>query len=72
MAAAAWDGETPDHLWIGHRDEPNQVLRMALHDHLTHAQIATRLGLSVDTVESYVRRSLLQLRERLEALTDAH
>ncbi|MFN8620776.1 MAG: Gfo/Idh/MocA family oxidoreductase [Chloroflexota bacterium] len=25
-AAAAWDGETPDHLWIGHRDEPNQVL----------------------------------------------
>lgn len=25
-AAAAWDGETPDHLWIGHRDEPNQLL----------------------------------------------
>jgi len=25
-AAAAWDGETPDHLWIGHRDEPNQIL----------------------------------------------
>jgi hypothetical protein len=25
-SAAAWDGETPDHLWIGHRDEPNQLL----------------------------------------------
>jgi predicted dehydrogenase len=25
-AAAAWDSETPDHLWLGHRDEPNQVL----------------------------------------------
>jgi predicted dehydrogenase len=26
QAAAAWDGENPDALWIGHRDEPNQVL----------------------------------------------
>src|SRR5688572_30322430 len=25
-AAAAWDSETPDHLWLGHREEPNQVL----------------------------------------------
>lgn len=25
-AAAAWDGETPDHLWLGRRDEPNQLL----------------------------------------------
>ncbi|HEY8871121.1 MAG TPA: Gfo/Idh/MocA family oxidoreductase [Candidatus Limnocylindrales bacterium] len=25
-AAAAWDSETPDHLWIGHRDRPNEVL----------------------------------------------
>jgi predicted dehydrogenase len=25
-AAAAWDSETPDHLWLGHRDEPNQIL----------------------------------------------
>jgi predicted dehydrogenase len=24
--SAAWDSETPDHLWIGHRDAPNQVL----------------------------------------------
>jgi predicted dehydrogenase len=25
-ASAAWDNETPDHLFIGHRDEPNQTL----------------------------------------------
>ena len=26
-AAAAWHSETPDHLWIGHRDGPNEVLQ---------------------------------------------
>jgi predicted dehydrogenase len=26
-AAAAWDSETPDHLWIGRRDEPSQILQ---------------------------------------------
>ena len=25
-AAAAWDSETPDHLWVGHRDQPNELL----------------------------------------------
>lgn len=25
--AAAWDSETPDHLWLGHRDRPNEVLQ---------------------------------------------
>jgi predicted dehydrogenase len=24
--AAAWDSETPDHLWLGHRDRPNELL----------------------------------------------
>jgi predicted dehydrogenase len=23
---AAWDSETPDHLWLGHRDRPNEIL----------------------------------------------
>ena len=27
QASAAWDSETPDHLWIGHRDAPNQILQ---------------------------------------------
>jgi predicted dehydrogenase len=26
-ASAAWQSETPDHLWIGHRDAPNQLLQ---------------------------------------------
>ena len=26
-AAARWDSEHPDHLWIGHRDAPNQILQ---------------------------------------------
>ena len=25
-SAAAWDSETPDHLWLGHRDRPNETL----------------------------------------------
>ena len=27
LGSAAWDSETPDHLWLGHRDGPNQVLQ---------------------------------------------
>ena len=26
-ASAAWHSETPDHLWLGHRDAPNQILQ---------------------------------------------
>ena len=26
VAAAAWDSEMPDHLWLGHRDRPNELL----------------------------------------------
>jgi predicted dehydrogenase len=26
VSAAAWDSETPDHLWLGHRDRPNEIL----------------------------------------------
>jgi predicted dehydrogenase len=36
-ASAAWAAEKPDHLWIGHRDAPNQVLQRsgdAPHAHL--------------------------------------
>jgi predicted dehydrogenase len=25
-ASAAWDSETPDHLWLGHREQANEVL----------------------------------------------
>jgi predicted dehydrogenase len=27
QSSARWDSEKPDHLWIGHRDQPNQILQ---------------------------------------------
>jgi predicted dehydrogenase len=27
LGSAAWDSETPDHLWLGHRDRPNEILQ---------------------------------------------
>jgi predicted dehydrogenase len=26
-SSAAWDSETPDHLWLGHRERPNEILQ---------------------------------------------
>lgn len=58
---------------VSHLDAvPQRVLRMALFDELTHAEIAERTGLSADTVKGHIRRSLLALRQRLEVQTDAH
>jgi RNA polymerase sigma factor (sigma-70 family) len=51
---------------------PQQVLRMAFDDDLTHAQIAERTGLPRGTVMGHLSHGLLKLRERLEVLTDAH
>ena len=25
--SAAWDSESPDHLWLGHRGQPNEILQ---------------------------------------------
>ncbi|MGI3785474.1 MAG: RNA polymerase sigma factor [Janthinobacterium lividum] len=52
---------------------PRQLLRMALDQHLTVAEIAGRTGLRVEEVRSEVVRSLTELRLRLkEEQADAH
>lgn len=51
---------------------PQQVLRMALYDDLTHAQIAERTGQTPATVKSNIQRGLLNLRQGLEVQSDAY
>lgn len=44
-----------------------RILRMALHDNLTHVQIAERLNLPTATVTSHIQGSLHRLRTRIRA-----
>ncbi len=50
-ASAAWHSETPDHLWIGHRDAPNQILQRDAS--LMNAQGAAAASLPGGHVEGF-------------------
>jgi RNA polymerase sigma-70 factor (ECF subfamily) len=51
---------------------PQQVIRLALAERLTHTQIAERLSLPADVVQVYLADGLRKVRERLAVLHDAH
>lgn len=53
-------------------ETPQQVIRLALSEGLTHHQIAERLQLPTDLVKTHLRGGLLELRERLAVLHDTH
>lgn len=46
--------------------EPRQAIVLAYWEGLTHEQLASRLGRPVGTVKSWLRRSLMRLRDCLE------
>lgn len=52
-------------------DEPRQAVLLAYHEGLTHEELASRLRRPLGTVKSWVRRSLLQLRDCLDAVGTA-
>lgn len=48
--------------------EQREAIEMAFFEHLSHHEIATRLGQPLGTVKARIRRGLLKLRQRLNTL----
>ena len=48
--------------------EQREAIEMAFFEHLSHHEIAARLGQPLGTVKARIRRGLLKLRERLNTL----
>ena len=80
--ATAPRSETPDHdarlsserlgramqAWIAELpDRRREVFELSRYEHMTYAEIAAHLGISVKTVETQMSRALKHLRARLEA-----
>jgi RNA polymerase sigma-70 factor, ECF subfamily len=62
--------ETQERTWVmtalaGLAQEQRQVLELAYYDGLTQTEIATRLGISLDTVKTRLCQGLDQLQDRL-------
>ena len=48
--------------------EQREAIEMAFFEHLSHHEIAARLGQPLGTVKARIRRGLLKLRQRLRTL----
>jgi len=67
-SAAAWNSETPDHLWIGHRDAPNQILQRD--GALMNARGAAAAALPGGHVEGFADSFFALFREIYAAISD--